>query len=85
MPLGRSKKTVQDLNFMGHMQLLVYADDVNLLRGNKNTIKIKTGALTDAIKEVGLEVTTEKKLSICCCLVTRMQGKLNTKLANTIF
>jgi hypothetical protein len=37
--------------------------------------KIKT--LIDARKEVGLEVNTEK-LTICCCPVTRMQGKIMT-------
>jgi hypothetical protein len=51
-------------------QLLVYADDVNLLGYNIDTTKKKTGTLIDASKEVGLDV--------CCCLVTRMQGKIMT-------
>jgi hypothetical protein len=41
-------------------QLLVYADDVNLLGGNRDTIKKNTGTLIDANKKVGLEVNTEK-------------------------
>jgi hypothetical protein len=48
----------QKLN--GIHQLLVYADDVNLLRYNTETIKKNTGTLTDASKEVGLEVNADK-------------------------
>jgi hypothetical protein len=39
---------------------LVYADDVNLLGGSRYTVKKNIEALTDAGKEVGLEVNTEK-------------------------
>jgi hypothetical protein len=41
------------LKLNGTHQLLVYADDVNLLGDNTET-------LIDASKEVGLEVNTEK-------------------------
>jgi hypothetical protein len=42
-----------------------------------------TGALID-MKEVGVQVHTEK-LSLWCCLFTRMQGRLVTKIANISF
>jgi hypothetical protein len=41
-------------------QLSVYADDVNLLGGNIDTIKKNTQTLTVDSKEVGLEVNSEK-------------------------
>jgi hypothetical protein len=41
-------------------QLLVYADDINLLADNINTIKKNTDALIDTINEAGLDVSTEK-------------------------
>jgi hypothetical protein len=40
--------------------MLVYADDVNLLGDNIDTIKKNTETLTDACKEVSLEVNAEK-------------------------
>jgi hypothetical protein len=48
------------LKFNGIHQLLVYADDVNLLGDNINAIKKNMETLIDASKEVGLDVNTEK-------------------------
>jgi hypothetical protein len=44
----------------GTLQLLSYADDVNRVGENIDTIQKNTGALLDASKEVGLEVNPEK-------------------------
>jgi len=41
-------------------QLLVYADDVNILGGSIHTIKENAEALVVAIKEIGLEVNADK-------------------------
>jgi hypothetical protein len=41
-------------------QLFVCAADVNLLSNNTETIKRTTQTVTDASKEAGLEVNTEK-------------------------
>jgi hypothetical protein len=43
---------------------VVYADDVNVLGDNKNTIKKNTGAPVHASRLVDLEAGTEK-LSTC--------------------
>jgi hypothetical protein len=48
------------LKLNGTHQLLAYADDVNLLGDNTDTIKKNTETLTDASKEVGLKINVEK-------------------------
>jgi hypothetical protein len=58
------------LKLNGTHQLLVYADDVNLLGNNIDAIRKNIGTLIDASKDAEMAVNAEK-LSICC-LVTRM-------------
>jgi hypothetical protein len=48
------------LKLNGTHQLLAYADDVNLLGDNIDTIKKNTETLIDARKEVVLEINVEK-------------------------
>jgi hypothetical protein len=48
------------LKLTGKHQLLAYADDVNLLGDNIDTIKKNTETLIDASKEVGIEINVEK-------------------------
>jgi hypothetical protein len=44
----------------GTHQLLVYADDVNILEGSVHTIKENAEPLIVAGKEIGLEVNADK-------------------------
>jgi hypothetical protein len=54
------KENQVGLKLNGTHQLLAYADDVNLLGDNIDTIKKNTETLIDASKEVGREICVEK-------------------------
>jgi hypothetical protein len=69
----------------GTHQLLVYADDVNLLGYNIDTIKKDTETLIDVSKEVGLGINGEK---IKYMLLSRHQNvgqNRDIKIANRAF
>jgi len=48
------------LKLSGTHQLLVYADDVNILLGSVHTVKENAEALVIAPKEIGLELNADK-------------------------
>jgi hypothetical protein len=65
-------------------QLLVYADNVNILGGSTHTINKNTEALIVASKEISLEVHAEK---MKCVVMSRDQraGQNNIKTHNKSF
>jgi hypothetical protein len=61
--IRKVQKNQVGLEINGTHQLLAYADDVNLLGDNIDTIKKNTETSIDDSKEVGLEINVKKTLS----------------------
>ena len=56
----RNERTSTEFNLVKTLQLLAYADDVNILGGSVHTLKENSEALVVATKEIGLEVNADK-------------------------
>jgi hypothetical protein len=72
------------LKLNGTHQLLAYADNVNLLGDNIETIEKNTEILIDASKEVGLEINVEKTKYMLSCDQNVGQNR-DIKIANRSF
>jgi hypothetical protein len=83
--IRKAKENLVGLKLSGTHQLLVCADDVNLLEDNINTIKKNTEAIIDASKEVGLEVNTEKTKYMLLSRHHNAGQNHNIKISNRSF
>jgi hypothetical protein len=66
-------------------QLLVYADDVNVLGDNIDTMNKNTDILYEASKEVGLEVNAEKTRYVLLSHHQNAKQNRHIKIANRLF
>jgi hypothetical protein len=58
--IRKAQENQVNLELNGTHQLLVYADDGNLLDDSINTIKGNTETLLQASRDIGLEINAEK-------------------------
>jgi hypothetical protein len=73
------------LKLNGTHQLLAYADDVNLLGNNTDTIKKNTETLINASKEVGLEINVEETKYMLLSHHQNVCRNWDIKIANRSF
>jgi hypothetical protein len=69
----------------GTHQILVYADDVNLLGDSTNTIKENIGTNLEASRDVGLEMNEEKTKYMIMSLHQNSGQIQNVRIANESF
>ena len=69
----------------GTYQLLVYADDVNIVGGSVNTLKQNAEALVAASKEIGPEVNFDKTKYKVMSRDQNAEGSHSIKIDNSSF
>jgi hypothetical protein len=73
------------LELNGTHQLLVYADDINLLADSKNTIKENKETLLQASRDVGIEINAEKTKYMIMSHHPNSEQNQNIRIVNELF
>jgi hypothetical protein len=72
------------LYYLYYYQLLVYADDINLLDDSVNTIKENSGTFLEASRDLGLEINADKTKYMIMSHPNSGQNQ-NIRIANESF
>ena len=83
--IRRVQVSQDGMKLNGAHQLLVYADDVNILGGSIHTIKENAEALVAATREIGLEVSADKSKHIVMSRDQNAGGIQSVRIDNSTF
>jgi hypothetical protein len=85
MPSGKIQENEIGLELDGAHQILVCADNINLLDRRKNTINRNTETLLEASRDAGLEINAQKTKYMIMSRHPNSGQNQNIRIANELF